>query len=490
VSQMLSVTSWNQSERTPYQVRSLWLQQALDALPEGAPLRAQGSLKSDICIVGGGFVGLWTAWHLMEADAGLDIAIVEGDICGGGASGRNTGQILPLWSKIKTLEAVAGRSEGGWIARASEETLGVIESFCNRRAAKIGFRKSGWLWLASAQAQESTWENLLETCAEHGATPFTRVSAEEGNARAGSNVYRGGVFMPGAAVIQPAMLARELRRELIERGVRVYEESPMRCIELRHGGAIVRTPAARIEASKVVLALGGWSRGVRELSNWIVTVGSEIIATEPIPKMLDESGWRGYEPVTNARLTLRYTRRTDDGRVLFGRAGTSLGFGSRLSSTKFEQNPTSARALAAEMPRFVPSARDAKVTHAWIGPVDRTQDGLPAFGALRSGRGRILYAAGFSGNGVGPAILAARSLTSLALGRDDKWGRMAFVNRKLKGWPPEPIRFLVGESVRLALAAKESREEEGKGVPWAQKLLAKLAPGGLGKDDTKRQKRV
>lgn len=487
MSSKLHLSTVDRWTRTPYQVRSLWLQQALDAFGSEDLVRVEGDLRADIVIVGGGYVGLWTAWYLKEADPAIDVVIVDADIASGGASGRNSGQILPLWSKIKTIEVAAGRAEAGEIARASESAIDVIEQFAISTGSDIGFDRSGWLWLASSPSQLSTWDGLFEACAEHGATPFTRISEDEANARSGSKAYLGGVFMPNAAVVQPALLGRALRRELIARGVRVYEESPVLEVESTPSGATVITPGGRIRTGKVIMALGGWSGSVPELRTSILTVGSEIIATEPIPDALDASGWTGNEPITNARLTLRYTRRTDDGRATFGRAGTSLAYGRRVSASKFEQNPNSARALAAEMARFVPAAAGAKITHAWIGPVDRSHDGLPSYGRLAAGGGRILYASGFSGNGVGPAIMAAQSLTSLALGHDDEHSTGAFVQRRLKRWPPEPARYFGGEMVRVATTTMEGIQEQGKKAPRLLKAVAKLAPGGLGKDDTKRK---
>ena len=167
----------------------------------------------------------------------------------------------------------------------------------------------------------------------------------------------------------------------------------------------------------------------------IVPVSSDIIATEPIADRLDASGWLGGEPVTNSRLTLRYTRRTTDGRLLFGRAGVHLGFAGRVTR-RFHQDTRKQASLVAEMEHFVPAASGARVTHAWAGPVDRSVDGLPVMGRLPCRGAQLLYATGFSGNGVAPAVIAGNILTALTLSDDSVWSRSCLVDRSLARFPP------------------------------------------------------
>jgi glycine/D-amino acid oxidase-like deaminating enzyme len=436
------------------------------------------NVDADVCIVGGGYVGLWTALRIKEHDPAANVVILEADICGGGASGRNTGQALPLWSKFPTLTSIAGKDAAAQVARQSDTAIDEIEQFALRRGRDIGFRRSGWLWLASSSAQLRTWDGLGEACATVGAEPFIQVSKTEARERTGSPIYLGGVFMPGAAVLHPGFLASELRCAVLEAGVDVYERTPVLSIngDLR---AVV-TPHALVTASTVIFALGGWSGSVAPLGRSVVAVASEIIATEPIGDRLDASGWTGHEPVTNARLTLRYTRRTDDGRLIFGRAGTRLAYGARIGP-KFHGDQRSVNDLRVELARYVPAARDAAITHAWAGPVDRSPDGLPTFGELGGGRMRLLYAVGFSGNGVAPALLAARALAGLATGHEDEWTRCAIVERGGKRFPPEPIRYVGGRIVKAAVTAAEEREEVERTAPQLLKQLARLAPGGLAK---------
>lgn len=472
--------------RVPVEARSLWLQQALAGEPGDGHVLLEDT-SADVCVIGGGYVGLWTALRIKEDDPAADVVLLEADICGGGASGRNTGQVLPLWSKLSTLTSIDGSDAAAHIARGSDVAVDEIERFAHRRGRDIGFRRTGWLWLASSSAQLRSWDGLAEACAAVGATPFIPVDKSEARTRTGSPIYLGGVFMPGAAVLQPGLLARELRSAALEAGVAVYEHTPALCI--RRNDATVETPKATVKASTIISALGGWSGSLPPLRRSVVAVAAEIIATEPIGDRLDRSGWTGWEPVTNARLTLRYTRRTDDGRLVFGRAGARLAYGSRIDA-KFHQNQRSADALKRELPRYVPAARDAAVTHAWGGPVDRSPDGLPTFAELPGRGARLLYAAGFSGNGVAPALLAARALSALALGRENEWTECALAGRTGHRFPPEPIRYFGGRIVQAAVTAAEEREEKERTAPWLLKRLSRLAPGGLAKAEPARQQAV
>jgi glycine/D-amino acid oxidase-like deaminating enzyme len=457
--------------------RSLWLEQALarDADDHRSPA-LEGDQRCDICIVGGGFVGLWTALRLAQEAPSARIILLEADICGGGASGRNTGQALPLWSKVKTLKAAVGRDQALWLASQTDRAINDIDEFARSRRADIEFERGGWLWLASSPAQLHGWDGVMETCADVGRQPFEEVGAEEARRRTGSPVYLGGLFMPSAATLHPGRLSRELRRAAIDDGVEIHEGTPV--VRLDRATGTAHTPLGSVRASTFVLALGGWAGAVPELRRTIVTVSAEILATEPIPDRLDDSGWTGNEAITNSRLTLRFTRRTNDGRVLFGQAGVRLAFAGRVTS-KFHVDPASARSLSPEIKRYVPAAGDAAITHAWAGPVDRSVDGLPVFGELACSQARLLYATGFSGNGVAPALLAARITTSMALDRRDEWSTCGLVDRAVGRFPPEPMRYAGGLAVRAAVARKEDREERGKTASGVVRTLASMAPGGL-----------
>jgi putative aminophosphonate oxidoreductase len=456
-------------------VRSLWLQEALAAAEEteGSELRDQ--VEADVCVVGGGYTGLWTALRILELEPGASVALVEADICGGGPSGRNGGFALSWWPKIETLVKRAGREEALRLARASEGAIGELRAFCEREGIDAHFRQGGWLWTATSPAQVDSWLGAVEAAAELGAEPFQLLSAEEAQARTGSPLHLGAAFEPSAATVQPALLARGLRRVALAKGVRIFERSPM--LDLDRDEGVVRTPAGAVEAPTVVLATGAWLSAVPELRRAIVAVSSDIVATEPMPERLAEAGWTGGEAISNCRLMVHYYRTTRDGRIAFGRGGGRLAYGGRVNS-EFDYNERQTRELREELPLLAPCARGVPIAHAWGGPIDRTTDGLPLFGQL-PGRARVLYGAGFSGNGVAPSVTAGKILASTAVGRDDEWSGSA-LNRGVAGrFPPEPVRFVGGLVVREAVRRKETREDDSKSVDPVTRALAGLAPAGF-----------
>jgi glycine/D-amino acid oxidase-like deaminating enzyme len=212
-----------------------------------------------------------------------------------------------------------------------------------------------------------------------------------------------------------------------------------------------------------------------ELRRALAVVSSDVVASEPIAAALRESGWTGGEAISDSRLMIRYWRTTGDGRVVLGRGGGALAFGGRFD---FDDPGARAEAVAAELPRLVPAAAGARVTHAWGGAVDRSFDGLPFFGSL-PGRARVVYGGGFSGNGVAPTLVGARVLASLALRRDDEWSGCALARGVPPArFPPEPVRFVGGALVRRAVGRKERLETDGTRAGPVTRAVAGLAPKG------------
>ncbi len=193
-------------------MRSYWLQQALEGEgAEDAPPLA-GDLKTDVCIVGGGFTGLWTAIRLKELEPALDVTIIEGDICGGGASGRNGGFCMTWMSKAEKLLKICGAQEGVRLLRESEEGVKAIGAFCADEGVDCQFIHHGWVWTASNQAQAGAWAETVEQLEKLGVHAYEPLSREEVATRTGSDLHVAGVFEAGVATVQPAMLARGLRR--------------------------------------------------------------------------------------------------------------------------------------------------------------------------------------------------------------------------------------------------------------------------------------
>ena len=454
-------------------MRSLWLDEALIGEEAAPPL--EGAVSADVCIVGGGFTGLWTALWLKEREPSLDVVLVEADVCGAGASGRNGGFVLSWWAKFLALERLCGAVEAVRLARASAAGVAEIGAFCAENGIDAHFRHDGWLWTATSPAQVGAWEETLGRLQELGERPFVRLEPEEVARRAASPVHLAGVFEPTAATVHPALLARGLRRVALERGVRLFERSPVRRLD-RTRPPRVRCDSGSVRSERIVLALNAWAAALPELGRALVVIPSDVIATPPIPTRLHELGWPAGTCIDDSRMMVNYWRATLDGRIVFGKGGGGITYGGRIGR---EYNGVSPRAgwVLDSFHRLYPSLRDVPAERSWLGPIDRSKSGLPFFGQLGQNHG-ILVGAGYSGNGVGPSFLGGTILASLARGIDDEWAHCALV-RQPAGLPPEPVRYLGGKIVRSAVARKERAEDAMRKPRRVDTLLANLAPAAL-----------
>lgn len=456
-------------------MRSWWLSEAGGGEEPRPEVTLEGEHRADVCIVGGGFTGLWTALQIKEQAPEADVAIVEADICGGGASGRNGGFAMSLWHHFMALEHACGSVEALRLAHASCDAITEIGSFCEQHGIDAHYRHDGWLWTATNASQVGAWTSTVAAIGRHGEHPFVALDPSELVLRTGSSVHIAGVFEATCASLQPAVLARGLMKVARERGVTVFEGSPM--VELqRVRPLVVRTAAGRVTADRVVLAMNAWTGQVRELRRAFVVVSSDVAITEPVADALRTSGWRDGSCISDSRLMVHYYRTTADGRIALGKGGGRLAYGSRIDSSFAGSSPLQP-ALAARLRLLYPLVANAPIEASWTGPIDRTVDGLPFFTAL--GRPDLVCGAGYSGNGVGPSVLGGRILASLVLGLDDEWSRCGLVRRPPAGMPGEPARYIGGNLVRAAVGRKERAEDDGRPVRRIDRALARLAPAGL-----------
>ena len=222
---------------------SHWLTEAGPSVAEETAPALEGDARADICIVGGGFCGLWTALRLKERDPAIDVAIVEKDECGSGASGRNGGFVLSWWAKFGSLCKFCPSDEAARLARASADAVGEIGRFCTENGIDAHYRGDGWLWAASNQAQDDSWNALVDTLERHQLHPFELWERETVKRRSGTDRHVSGVYEPTGATVQPALLARGLRSVALAKGVRIYERTPL-------DPARPRPPAPRDHAAR------------------------------------------------------------------------------------------------------------------------------------------------------------------------------------------------------------------------------------------------
>ena len=355
--------------------RGLWFEEALAAEGQrvaAAPLNA--SVAADVCIVGGGFTGLWAALEIKQRAPSTEVVLIESDVCGGGASGRNGGFVMTWWSKFTTLQKLCGTERALGLARRAERAVSDIGSFCDQRGINADFRSCGWLWTATNTEQVDAWTATVEALEAAGANPFELLSRTEVAQRSGSPVHLAGVFEQGAATLQPALLARGLAQAAMDAGVRVYEHTAMK--GLRGGDTTcVTTQCGAVHAPVVILAINAWASRIAEIRRALVVVSSDIVVTEPVLETLDAIGWRDGPAVSDSRRLVNYYRTTPDGRLVFGKGGGSVAFRGSVGPGFHRASPRTAE-VAAQFRRTHPMLWRARVESAWRGPIDYSISGL------------------------------------------------------------------------------------------------------------------
>lgn len=431
---------------------------APDALP---PLK--GDERADVVIVGGGFTGMWTAWHLRRNDPGVEVALLESDRIGHGPSGRNGGFVDSMWVSFARLAERHGISAALEIARASEDSVDQVGEFCEEQGIDAWFRRAGYLNVSTSAAQDGAWEqNTNELIAAGEAHDFEILDADALAGICRSPRFRGGVKYHAAATVQPARLAFGIRKALLEAGVRLYENSPVIAVNDGPGGVTVATPEGRVRADRLVLANGPTLAGRGSPLRHNVTIASShIVITEPVPEVIEEIGWTGGEAISDCRSLLSYFRTTPDGRIAFGWGGGRIAAGGRRRG-RAEVDPEVVAQVADGMRRYFPQMEGRRIDHAWGGPIDASASHLPHVVELPSGRAFAAF--GYTGNGVGPSQMVGRVLAAKALGRDDRYSRLAIAEpaAALTEVPPEPFRWIGGSVIREAIGRKEQAESEGK----------------------------
>ncbi|MGE8059535.1 NAD(P)/FAD-dependent oxidoreductase [Pseudomonas sp. NPDC089547] len=459
---------------TPPLKRSFWMESSDFEAAISPTLK--GNHEVDVLIIGGGFVGLWTAMTLKQLEPDARVMILEQDVCGGGASGRNGGFVMSWWPKIGTLRSFCDEHQARFLGERAERAIYELGEFCAEHEIDAHFQQKGWLWTATTPQHIDTWNGTLSACERLGVQPFERLDAEQVARRTGSAVHLAGVFERSNATVQPALLARGMRRVAIAQGVDIHERSAVTKI-VPGQPAQVLTEQGTVTARNVVLATNAWAAQLPELAQLMVPVNSSIVITEAMPARLASAGWAGGEAITDSQLMVDYYRTTRDGRIAFGKGTGAIAFGSQIGPV-FSNDRASLELTKADLRRTYPEFKDVGLTHEWSGPIDRTYDSLPVFGCL-NGCPNIHYGIGWSGNGVGPSRLGGRILASLALGRNDEWSQCPLVDRNCRRFPPEPIRYLGGSMVRNAVIRKERAELGGEAVSGIDRFLSRFAPAGL-----------
>ena len=311
------------------QDRSFWLKE-IDAESITKPLL--GEQTCDVAIVGGGYAGLWTALRIKESAPDTQIVVLEADFCGSGASGRNGGQVHSWFAEIDQLSAVVGADDALMLCRATSDAIDELKALQDSGTIDMGLRLDGWLWTASSRAQEGAWNAAYEGSARTGEDRFRKADAADILAITGSSASYVGIIEDKAGTVQPAKLAIGLRQLAMSRGIVIHERSPVLEIEPAPK-ATLRTAGGNLSATKVVLAANAWLAAIPELHPYLYIVGSQVIATAPVPETLSRIGWTSGASICDAQHHVLYYQRRPAGQVIFGRGTGNIAYDDRIGAS-------------------------------------------------------------------------------------------------------------------------------------------------------------
>lgn len=434
-----------------------------EAGPQPACPRLERDIEVDVVVVGGGFTGLWTAWHILGAEPETKVAVIESDRFGHGPSGRNGGFVDALWVSFERLAQEYGVGPATEIARASGESVDQIGEFAAAEGVDCWYRKDGYLNVSTSPAQDYSWRPNVEAMADAGFEDLpTELDRSEVDRICDSPRFREGIFYREAATIQPARLSFGLRDRVAGRGALMFEKSPVRRIEDGPNRVAVFTETGSVRAGRVVLAAGAALAGVGSpLTDRVTLASSHMVISEPVPDLLDEVGWTGGQAISDCRSLLNYFRTTPDGRIAFGWGGGRIAAGGRRRGTA-EVDPVVIDQVIENAISYFPGLAGRRFEHAWGGPIDASATHLPQIAVMPSGRS--FAAVGYTGNGVGPSQMIGRALASLALGIEDRYSNLALVRpaSEMTRVPPEPFRWIGGAVIRSAIESREAAELAGR----------------------------
>jgi glycine/D-amino acid oxidase-like deaminating enzyme len=448
-----------------------WIREA-GAPPVLAPL--DEAVEADVVVIGGGYLGLWSAWHILERAPGARVVVLEADRCGFGPSGRNGGFVNGWWDKAGAVAARAGDAAALALARAADASVHAVGAWCEAQDVDAWYTRAPHLLVSAAPAQDDTWAEAIAGARRLGAADqLVPLTPPEVAARCRSPLFRGGAMLRSAATVQPARLAFGLRRRLLERGVRIHERTRVRRLQ---GGqpVVAHAGGGRVRAAAAIIAVNQATAGIAPFRRALSVASSHIVLTEPVPDVLEAVGWTGGEAISDGRTMLHYLRTTPDGRIAFGWGGGRMALGARRHRS-VDVDPEVARRTASDLRAVFPAVAGRSLTDAWGGPIDVSPMRLPIFRSL----GAVHAGFGFTGNGVGPSELGGRILSALALDERDPVTRLAVVEPPAKLFPPEPLRWAGGSLIRRAMIERDERRQREEPVPALVEAVASL-PRRLG----------
>lgn len=451
--------------------RAYWIDD-LGAVEPRAPL--SGVVDADLCIVGGGFTGLWAALQAKVDDPRREVVVVEAQTAGFGASGRNGGFAVPSLTHGLANGMSRFADEMEVLERLGRENMAGLVADLDEHDIDCELEQTGELTAVLEPYQEELLAEEAALARRFG-HDVELLSAEAMQAEVASPLYRGGLWdRSGAGVLHPGKLAVGLRDACVRLGVQVFENTTATGLSEEGAAVVVRTTAGRVRADRAILATSAFPPLLRRIGLYIVPVYDYVLMTEPLSASDRASlGWAQRQGIGDAANQFHYYRLTRDDRVLFGGYDAVYRFGGRVHPKHDTDDAVFGR-LAQHFFATFPQLRGVRFSHKWGGAIDTCSRFSVFFGTAM--RGRVSYATGYTGLGVAATRFGARVALDLVDGRETETTRLDYVREKPVPFPPEPLRWGVVQLTRNRLAAAD--RNAGRRGLW----LRTLDRAGLGFD--------
>ena len=452
-----SIRSFADAKFVPF-----WLDDPARPAPEPELTR---DISIDLLVVGAGYTGLWTALLAKEQNPTREVVLLEAGEAANGASGRNGGFVdaslthgffngLSRWPReIAILEKIG------------EANLAAIENTVKQLGIECDYRHDGEIDVATEPYQMEEFKEAMELTEVYD-LKYQLFNREQLSEIIKSPIFLGGIKRPGSSLVNPAQLAWGLQKACLDRGVQLYEKTPVVRLEEEDRVVIAHTPHGSVRAHRVALATNAFPPLLKRISFYIVPVYDYALMTEPLtPAQRDSIGWHGREGLSDGNRQFHYFRMTFDGRILWGGFDAiyhwNNGFGPHL-----EQRPATFGRLAEHFFQAFPQLEGIRFTHAWGGAIDTCSRFSPFWGTAH--HGKTAYSMGYTGLGVGAARFGGLVMLDLLDNRKTERTRLEFVRTKPVPFPPEPLRSI---GIRLSQwSIRKADENEGRENLWLKAM--------------------
>ncbi|MFF3340878.1 NAD(P)/FAD-dependent oxidoreductase [Streptomyces flavidovirens] len=420
-----------------------------------------GDATADVCIVGGGYTGLWTAYYLKKAVPFLNITVLEARFCGYGASGRNGGWLYNGIAGRDRYAKLHGHDAAVRLQQAMNDTVTEVINTAAAENIDADIHHGGVLEVAYTPAQLSRLKHFHAAEIAFGEKERTLHGARETAGRIRVTGAVGSTWTPHGARLHPVKLLKGLAAAVESLGVAIHESTPVTEIKPKHAV----TPYGTVRAPYILRCTEGFTAGLKGQRRTWLPMNSSMIVTDPLPASVWETiGWEGRETLGDMAHAYMYAQRTADDRIALGGRGVPYRYGSRTDNDGRTQ-PATIEALREILTRFFPTTAGIPIAHAWSGVLGVPRDWCSTVALDRSTG--IGWAGGYVGSGVATANLAARTLRDLIQQDSGQGGptdltALPWVNHKVRKWEPEPFRWLGVQAMYAAYRTADRREATGR----------------------------